>query len=78
MRRSNASRWQIGDPHGISKVFQVHAHSGHPLPTKRIRNLLAKENWRLVLRDELSEDGPEVTMIGCAAFVSSLRKRLTR
>jgi hypothetical protein len=58
VRRPDAASRQSGGPDGISKLLQVMAYSGEPVPSSLARNLLASEDWRTALGDEPMNSGP--------------------
>ena len=66
MRRPDARSAQIGGPDGISHAFQVKAYRGEPIPSSARRNLFPVASCRATLADELSKDGPEVSIV-CGA-----------
>jgi hypothetical protein len=66
VRCADARRAQIGGPDGISQRFQVSAYSSEPLPAKAACNLFPNDDWRAALRDEATELGPEVPVVGSA------------
>ena len=70
VRCADASSAQIGRPDGVACAFQVSRYSVEPRPASRSRNLLAKEDCRAALADELEQDGPEVAVVVEAALLS--------
>ena len=66
VRRPDGASRQSGGPDGIAKPRQISPHSGEPVPSKRRRNLLSKEDWRAAHGDEAVKDRPEMSTVGCA------------
>jgi hypothetical protein len=78
MRRTDARSAQIGSCPEISHVFQVSEYSGEPFTPSRACNLLAKDDWRAALADEVGEHRPEVAFVGGAETFSGGREGLAR
>ena len=58
MRRTDARSAQIGRPDGPARSFQVRPYKVEPVEAVRACNLLAKDDWRLALLDEMEEGRP--------------------
>ena len=78
VRRPRARSAQIGGPDAIACSFQVRSNSGEPSPSILVRNLLAKDDWRLALGDEPEEVGPEVSGVGGAKAFAGGAEGLAR
>jgi hypothetical protein len=74
----DARSTQIGSRSGISHVFQVRQYSREPSTASLARNLLAKDDWRAALADEIGESWPEVSFVGCSELISGTAERLAR
>ena len=44
MRGADARSWQIERPAGVAFAFQVRENNVEPRPSKRVRNLLSKDD----------------------------------
>ena len=71
VRRPDARSAQIGAPDGIVHSFQVSSYSAEPVSPKSTRNLFAKDDWRMALRDEAEELRPQMPLVGRAALPAS-------
>jgi len=78
MRCPDARSAQIGSRCGIAHSFQVSEYSGEPVAASLARNLLAKDDWRRALADEISEDGPEMALVCGSELLTGAGERLTR
>ncbi|ORE90223.1 hypothetical protein ATO13_23346 [Stappia sp. 22II-S9-Z10] len=78
VRGADARSAQIGGPDSISQCFQVSAYRGEPAPAIAACNLLAKDDWRAALRDEISPDGPQVPLVFDAPALAGRAERLAR
>ena len=78
VRRADARSAQIGGPDSIPHSFQVSSYSGEPFTSKFARNLFAKDDWRATLRNEIVEDGPEVTLVGGSELLACGAEGLAR
>jgi len=76
VRSADARSAQIGSRAGISQCFQIIEYSGEPLPSSFARNLLANEDWREALADEVMEDGPQVTLVRVSSAFARNREWL--
>lgn len=63
MRRAEARSAGIDRPDGVSLSFQVSVYKVEPVEAVLRRNLLAKNDVRAALRDEVVERGPEVPLV---------------
>jgi hypothetical protein len=78
MRGFDARSAQIGRPNGVTRTFQVRANKIQPHESFFIRNLLAKDNWRAALLDEVKPEGPEVPLVSKPAAFACRGERLAR
>jgi hypothetical protein len=78
VRRADARSAQIGCACGVARAFQVSAYKVEPLQAVFACNLLAKDNWRAALGDEVVERGPEVPLIIKPSAFACRAERLTR
>jgi len=78
VRRADARSRQIGTPDGIPFSLQVSTYSGEPLVAKAARNLFAKDDWRMAVGDETSNNGPKVPLVAHSASESGCAERLAR
>jgi hypothetical protein len=67
VRRPDARSAGIRSPAGVDLSFQVSTNNVEPAEASRARNLLAKDDCRAALADELEPDGPEVAIVVEAA-----------
>ena len=63
-------------PNGVVFTFQVCGNKIEPTVPNRRRNLLAKDNIRAALADEVEPHGPEVPVIFDALLISGGAERL--
>lgn len=78
MRGADARSAGIDRPDGVARSFQVSLNSVEPLKAVRARNLLAKDDWRTALTDEIEQNWPEVTLIDESLSPAGCRERLAR
>jgi hypothetical protein len=74
---ADARTAQICRSAGVVQCFQVSEYKVEPRPSKRARNLLSKDDWRLALFDEPLPEGPEVSLIVESFLAPRCGKRLT-
>jgi hypothetical protein len=72
VRRADARSAKIGRPDGVTLALQVSRNKVEPDEAVRTRNLLAKDDCRATLADEIEPDWPEVALVGEAALASAL------
>ena len=58
MRRTDARSAQIGSPDGVTRSFQVSLYKVEPSEAVTACNLLANDDVRAALRDEVEKCGP--------------------
>jgi len=63
MRRTDPRSAQIRRPAGVTQCLQVSRYAVEPRPSIRTRNLLAKDDWRAALADELVPCRPEGALV---------------
>jgi hypothetical protein len=76
VRRTDARSAEIDRPCGVARSFQISEYKVEPLKAVLACNLLANDNIRLALGDELEEERPEVSVVGEAALLPRRRERL--
>ncbi len=78
VRRAEARSAEIESPEGVSLFFHVRLYKVEPRKSVRRRNLLSKDDIRIVLRDEAEPYRPEVSFVFEAFLATGGRERLTR
>jgi hypothetical protein len=78
MRRTDARSAQIDRCCGVVRSFQVSLYKVEPSEAVLACNLLAKDNWRAALADEVVESGPEVPRVIEPAAFACRAERLAR
>jgi hypothetical protein len=78
VRRADARSAQIGGPSGVARSFQVSAYKVEPSEAVLACNLLAKDDWRAALFDEVVEGWPEVPLVSKPSAFACIGERLTR
>lgn len=63
VRRADARRRKRDRPKGVTHGFHVSAYKVDPRVCVLARNLLSKDCWRIALRDEAGELGPEMALV---------------
>jgi hypothetical protein len=58
VRGADARSAQIRSPEGVARSFQVSVYKTDPREARLTRNLLAKDDCRAALVDEVEERGP--------------------
>jgi hypothetical protein len=58
MGRADARSAEINRPAGVARSFQVSLYKVEPAEAVLARNLLAKDDWRAALADEVVESRP--------------------
>jgi hypothetical protein len=76
--RPEARRAQIERCPGVSRRFHVSRYKVEPSFPVRRCNLLAKDDWRAELSDEMERGGPKVPLISKPASRACLAERLAR
>ncbi len=76
MRRTDARSADIGRPEGVVRTFQVSVYKVEPSEPVLACNLLAKDNSRSSLADEVEERGPKVPLISKPAAFACDGERL--
>jgi hypothetical protein len=76
VRRTDARRAKISRPEGVALCFHVSVYKVDPLEAIRACNLLAKDDWRAALRDEVVECGPEVPLVSKRSSLACRAERL--
>jgi len=72
VRRTDARSAQICSPNGVTRFFHVSVYSVEPREASWACNLLAKDDWRLALANEVCEYWPQVPLIGKSCFLMLL------
>ena len=67
---------QIARPEGVTRSFQVSRNKVEPREAVRARNLLAKDDCRTALSNEIEPDGPEVALVSKPSLGAGLREGL--
>jgi hypothetical protein len=76
--RADARSAEINRPAGVARSFQVSRYKVEPTETVLARNLLAKDNWRAALVDEVEPVRPEVPLVSSPASLACRAERLAR
>jgi hypothetical protein len=76
MRRADARSAKISRCKGVTRRFHVSVNSVEPTEAVLARNLLSKNSWRVALRDELVEVGPQVPLISNPIASACVAERL--
>ena len=76
VRRTEPRSAKIDRPNGVIRSFQVSLNNVEPSERVIVCNLLAKDDVRATLSDELGPDGPEVSFVGEALAEASDAERL--
>jgi hypothetical protein len=77
VRGADARSAQIRRPDGVTRSFQVKLYSVEPLKAVLACNLLAKDDWRAALADEMVERGPKVPLVSKPCSFACRAERLT-
>jgi hypothetical protein len=78
VRRPDARSAQINRPAGVARSFQVSVYKVEPTEAVLARNLLAKDDWRAALADEVEEGRPEVPLVSEPCAFACRAERLAR
>jgi len=78
VRSTDARSRERDGPEGVSHGFQVSLYKVDPRVCVFARNLLSKDDWRLVLADEPMEVRPEVPLVIKPSSRACLGERLAR
>lgn len=78
VRCADARSRQTGRPEGVAESFQVSLNKVEPPEANRCFNLLAKDDWRAALLDEVAPDGPKVPLVSKPRSAACRAERLTR
>jgi hypothetical protein len=78
VRRADARSAQISRPAGVARSFQVSLYKVEPTEAVLACNLLAKDDWRAALADEVVPVRPEVPLVSNPASCACRAERLAR
>lgn len=78
VRCADARSRQTGRPEGVAESFQVSLNKVEPPEANRCFNLLAKDDCRVALLDEVAPDGPKVPLVSKPRSAACRAERLTR
>jgi hypothetical protein len=76
MGRADARSAEINRPAGVARSFQVSLYKVEPAEAVLTRNLLAKDDWRAALSDEMMPSGPKVPLVSKPASFACRAERL--
>lgn len=78
VRRPDARSAEINRPAGVARSFQVSVYKVEPTEAVLARNLLAKDDWRAALANEVEEGRPEVPLVSKPCAFACRAERLAR
>jgi hypothetical protein len=76
MGRADARSAEINRPAGVARSFQVSLYKVEPTEAVLARNLLAKDDWRAALADEMEPAGPYVPLVSKPCTFARRAERL--
>jgi hypothetical protein len=78
MGRADARSAEINRPAGVARSFQVSLYKVEPTKSVLARNLLAKDDCRATLSDEVEEGRPKVPLVSKPSSFARRAERLAR